>query len=512
MMNIVSGSRELNRQEFEELVLRVVSGLNALGVEQGDSVALLLVNEIEFLLCSQALAYLGAYAVPINWRSTASEAGYICRDANVKGLVAHSHLMDVANAAAPDGGFLIEVPLPAETADALRVDRASARTESAIDWDQWLASLAPHEGPRRLAPPAIIYTSGTTGKPKGVVRQSHVDQDQQSALNNTLSQVFGTRDGMRTVICAPLYHAGPAAYMRSVLTAIKTGGAVVLMPKFDPEELLRIIERHRISHIWMVPTMFVRLLQLSDEVKSRYDLSSLRHVVHSAAPCPADVKLKMIEWWGPVVMEFYGTTETGPLTFTTAEEYLEHPGTVGRLLDGCELKVSSGGEILTEPGQIGEFVGLNTAYARFTYRNRNEDRSAIDVGGLIATGDIGYVDEDGFYYVCDRKKDMVISGGVNIYPAEIEAVMFTIPEIADCAVIGVPDSVFGESLLAVVKKRPEASLHEDKIRDVLLQSLSSVKVPRGFVFVNEMPRDESGKIFKHKLREEYGELSKVAEN
>ena len=262
------------------------------------------------------------------------------------------------------------------------------------------------------------------------------------------AMIYGLKPGARAMLPGPLYHSAPNSFG---LRAGRLGGALVLMPRFDAEEFLQLIERERIDTIFMVPTMFIRLMKLPEEVRSKYDMSSLRHVIHAAAPCPADVKRAMIEWWGPVIYEFYGSTESGAVTFATSEDALKKPGTVGKIAPGAELRfIGDDGRELPQ-GQIGEIYSRIAGNPDFTYHNKPEKRAEIDRDGFITSGDVGYIDEDGYVFICDRKRDMVISGGVNIYPAEIEAVLHAVPGVHDCAVFGIPDAEFGEALMAVVE-------------------------------------------------------------
>jgi long-chain acyl-CoA synthetase len=306
----------------------------------------------------------------------------------------------------------------------------------------------------------------------------------------------------RTVVTGPMYHAAPNVYG---LWAAKSGGFCILQPRFDPEELLRMIEQYRITHLHMVPTMFVRLLKLSDETRSKYDLSSLQFVVHAAAPCAPDVKRRMIEWWGPVINEYYGSSETGCVVFHTSEEALRKPGTVGRPIMGGIVRIydEDGNEL--GPNQVGEIYLRIREFPDFTYNGLHEMRLEIERDGLVTAGDVGYLDEDGYLFLCDRKKDMVISGGVNIYPAEIEAALISMPGVHDCAVFGIPDPEYGESLCAYLEPEPGAGLNADEVRRFLTSRLARYKVPKVVEFHSELPREDSGKIFKRKLRAPYWE-------
>ena len=282
-------------------------------------------------------------------------------------------------------------------------------------------------------------------------------------------------------------------------------GALVLMPRFDAEEFLALIERERIDTIFMVPTMFIRLMKLPEEVRKKYDMSSLRHIIHAAAPCPADVKRAMIEWWGPVIYEFYGSTESGAVTFATSEDALKKPGTVGKISPGAELRFIGDDGKEVPQGQIGEIYSRIAGNPDFTYHNKSEKRAEIDREGFITSGDVGYIDADGYVFICDRKRDMVISGGVNIYPAEIENTLIGMDGVRDCAVFGVPDDEYGERLFACVEPEAGAALSAAAIQDFLRGKLANFKVPRDIRFMDALPREATGKIFKRKLRDLYRE-------
>jgi long-chain acyl-CoA synthetase len=311
---------------------------------------------------------------------------------------------------------------------------------------------------------------------------------------------FGLRPGLRTAIIGPLYHSVQLSYARA---ALSMDGDVFLTPRFDAEELLRLIERERLTHLQLVPIMMVRLLRLPPETRARYDVSSLEFVVHGAAPCPRDVKRQMIEWWGPILHEHYGTTEVGMIARCSSQEWLEREGTVGRPYEGRVVRIYDGDGNVAPAGVEGEVYVSLGELADFTYQNADAERAMVERDGLITNGDIGYLDEAGYLYLCDRKRDMVISGGVNIYPAEVEAVLVSHPSVLDCAVFGVPHPEFGESVMAVVQPRPGAVLTVEDLRALAESRLSSYKVPRAFELREALPRDDSGKIFKRALRDPY---------
>jgi long-chain acyl-CoA synthetase len=306
-----------------------------------------------------------------------------------------------------------------------------------------------------------------------------------------------------------MYHSAPNAYG---LQIVRNQGLLVLQPRFDAEELLRLIQKFRITHLHVVPTMFVRLLGLADEIRRQYDVSSLVHVAHGAAPCPEDVKRAMIDWWGPVINEYYAMTEIGIATTSTSEDWLTYPGTVGRAARGVTLKVIDGEGRACIAGQAGEILVCSEATTRFSYHRADEKTRAARHGDFVATGDVGYLNEDGYLFISDRLTDMVISGGVNIYPAEVENALLTYPGIKDCAVFGVPDHEFGERLVAVIESAEPFS--DDSLTSYLAQHIAGFKVPREFVFTDSLPREDSGKIRKKLVAERFqtGEFSSYSES
>jgi long-chain acyl-CoA synthetase len=302
------------------------------------------------------------------------------------------------------------------------------------------------------------------------------------------------------MVPGPLYHSAPNAF---AMRAARTAGLIALMPRFDPVGFLAAVERHSIEAMFMVPTMFVRLLKLPEEVRRRYDVFSLKFVVHAAAPCPADVKRAMIAWWGPVINEFYGSTESSAVTFATSADTLAKPGTVGRAAVGAELRILDDEGRQLPAGEVGEIFTRMAELPDFTYHNKPDQRAAIDREGFITSGDVGYLDQDGYLFICDRKRDMVISGGVNIYPAEIEAVLHAMTGVKDCAVFGIPDAEFGEKLMAVVEPADSSPITPTDVRAHLLLHLADYKVPRTIEIGRDLPREDSGKIFKRRLRDPY---------
>jgi long-chain acyl-CoA synthetase len=506
MAEIVSGERRIDSEELQLRAARAASALKSLGVGQGSGVALCLRNDIEFFEVSLGAGALGAFAIPINWHCSPDEVRYILEDSGAKVLVIHADLLARARASLPDDVAVVVVRTSPAVRQAYGIDEAAATPAGDLEWSEWITAFEPHAAPAREMTQAIIYTSGTTGRPKGV-RRPPFTPDQQAAVVRMLAIDFGLAyfddpGDIVTAVIGPIYHSAPNAH---AIFSLRAGANVVFMPRFDPEDLLRLIERERITHLNMVPIMFSRLLKLPEEIRLRYDVSSLRFVAHAAAPCPPDVKRAMIDWWGPVINEYYGATECGNVTFCTAEEWLSHPGTVGRPIEGVELRILDDSGSALPPGEIGEIAAAYVGLHEFTYHGDEEKRRSIDRDGLIAPGDVGYVDEEGYLFICDRKVDMVISGGVNIYPAEIESVLHEMPEIADCAVFGIPDDDYGESLCAVIEPRLGQELAPETVQAFLRDRVAGYKVPRRVEFREALPREDSGKIFKRKLREPFWE-------
>ena len=501
-LGIISGDRSRGHAEVADRAARIAGGLARLGVGQGDSVCILMRNDIAFIEAAYAAMRLGAYGVPVNWHFKPDEINYILRDSASPVLIGHADMLHQLRDAIPPGVTVLSVPTPPEILQNYKIDRDLLATpDFAVDLESWLAQQSLYDGPALPQPSNMIYTSGTTGHPKGVRR--HAPTPEQAASSERMrAMIYGLQSGARALLPGPLYHSAPNSFG---LRAGRLGGALVLMPRFEPEEFLRLVQDQKIDSIFMVPTMFIRLMKLPEDVRRKYDVSSLRHIIHAAAPCPADVKRAMIEWWGPLIYEFYGSTESGAVTFANSEDALKKPGTVGRIAPGAELRfVGEDGKVLPR-GEIGEIYSRIAGNPDFTYHNKPEKRAEIDLDGFITSGDVGYIDADGYVFICDRKRDMVISGGVNIYPAEIEAALHAVPGVHDCAVFGIPDEEFGEALMAVVEPQPGVTLDLAAIRAQLKTSLADYKVPKHLEILRDLPREDSGKIFKRRLRDPYWE-------
>jgi long-chain acyl-CoA synthetase len=501
-LGIVSGERRRSHSDVADRAGRVAGGLQKLGVRQGDSVCVLMRNDIAFIEAAYAVMLLGAYAVPVNWHFKPEEISHVLKDSGTRVLIGHADMLHQLHDAIPGDVTVFSVPPPPEVCASYVINPDHLRTpDGATDLEPWLARQAAYDGERLPPPQNMIYTSGTTGHPKGV-RRNAPTPEQAAASERMRAMVYGLKPRARALLPGPLYHSAPNAFG---LRAGRLGGVLVLMPRFEPEELLRLIESEKIDTIFMVPTKFIRLMKLPQAVRNKYDMSSLRHVIHAAAPCPADVKRAMIEWWGPVIYEFYGSTESGAVTFANSQDALNKPGTVGKIAPGAELRfVGDDGQLLPQ-GAIGEIYSRITASPDFTYHNKPEKRAEIERDGFITSGDVGYIDADGYVFICDRKRDMVISGGVNIYPAEIESALHAVPGVHDCAVFGIPDDEFGEALMAVVEPQPGATLDMAAVRAQLKTQLADYKVPKHIEIQRDLPREDSGKIFKRRLRDPYWE-------
>ncbi len=458
-LGIISGQRKRTHAEVADRVARIAGGLQKFGVKQGDSVCILMRNDIAFLEAAYAVMRLGAYAVPVNWHFKPDEVNYVLKDSGTLVLIGHADMLHGLRGAIPADVTVLSAPTPPEILASYKIDPDLLATpDFATDFESWLERQRPYDGPALPQPQNMIYTSGTTGHPKGV-RRNAPTSEQTIAAERLRALIYGLKPSVRALLPGPLYHSAPNSFG---LRSGRLGGALALMPRFDPEEFLRLIEAERIDTIFMVPTMFIRLLKLPEAVSQKYDTSSLRHVVHAAAPCPAEVKRAMIAWWGPVISEYYGSTESGALTFASSEDALKRPGTVGKILDGVELRFLGEDGAPLPQGEIGEIYSRVADNPDFTYHNKPEKRSEIERDGFITSGDVGYIDEDGYVFICDRKRDMVISGGVNIYPAEIEAALHAVPGVHDCAVFGIPDDEFGEALMAVVEPQAAGWLQSAK--------------------------------------------------
>lgn len=490
---IIAGDVRLDREALVVRGEQVAAGLAAMGIGEGDVVAVLLRNGMPYLEIIQACKRLGCYYCPINWHYTADDVAFLVNDSGAKLLIAEDDLWRQVWAALPAG-------LPV-----LRVMGEADAAFEANDYEAWRNAQPRYDGPLVAPRGHMAYTSGTTGRPKGVVRQPFpVERLAQhlAAVEAVVEQAYGLRQGSRALLPAPVYHSAPSVFAQVALRVCDT---LVLTPRFDPVEVLRLIEQHRIDTVYLVPIMYVRLLKLDSRTRASFDVSSLRFVASTGAPCAPELKRAMIDWLGPVVHETYASSEAGMVTVIDSQEALAKPGSAGRPIGPAQVRIYADDGSVCAPGQVGRIHVRQPAYADFTYRNHPEARQAIERDGLIGLGDLGYVDEDGYLFVCDRESDLVISGGVNIYPAEIEHHLLQYPGVADCAVFGVPDPEFGERLLGLIQAAPEAALDVQDALRWLSSRIARYKVPRELLLRPALPRDDNGKIAKRRLRAEFWE-------
>ncbi len=507
MTSVYSGDRERAHVAIMENSMKAATGFQALGATVDSGVGLMLRNDFVYYEASKAAGHAGSYFVPINWHFKGDEVTYLMENSNSCILVIHADLLPQIDGALPDGVTVLAVPTPPEVAAAYGIpDSACEVPAGVLNWDDWLAELVTLETPATDAPGAMFYTSGTTGKPKGVKRVKLDPEVAAQAMQSLMAASmeawgFNSMD-IRIIVTGPMYHSAPNSYANGASNmAIYT----VLQPKFDAEDFLRLVEKHQLTHAIMVPTMFVRLLALPEDTKNKYDLSSLQFVTHGAAPCSPEVKRQMIEWFGPVINEYYGGTEMGLVSAVNSEDALARPGTVGKALTGATIKIFDDDGVELGPNEIGDiYVGME-GMPDFTYHGHDEKRAEIGHQGLVCLGDVGLLDDDGFLFLKDRKIEMVISGGVNIYPAEIEASLVTMPGIVDCAVFGIPDAEFGESLCAHIELEAGADIGADDVKAFMGAAVAGYKVPRTVEFTDALPREDTGKIWKKKLRAPYWE-------
>lgn len=484
---IVAAGESLALAQLTSRAERLAGGLAALGMKEGDVVAALLRNGMPYLELILACRQMGCYYCPINWHFTAAEVAFQLQDSGARVLIAQDDLLTPVAALLPAG---ISV---------LSVKSAGA----APDYDTWRDAQAPYAGPSVSPRGHMAYTSGTTGRPKGVVRAAFPMDELSSRLEQmhyVVEQAYGLKAGGRALLPAPIYHSAPSVFAQVALRICDT---VIVTERFDPLEVLQLIETHRIDTVYLVPIMYVRLLKLDAAVRDAFDLSSLRFVASTGAPCAPEIKQAMIDWLGPIIHETYASSEAGMITVIDAQQAQAHPGSAGLPIGAATVRIYDDEGAMCPPGVVGRIYVRQPAYADFTYRNNAAARQQIDRDGLIGLGDLGYLDEEGFLYICDRESDMVISGGVNIYPAEIEHHLLQYPGVADCAVFGIPDPEFGERLLALIQPGAGANIDVTQIGVWLGPRLARYKIPRDIQIAHDLPRDDNGKIAKRHLRAAY---------
>ena len=478
--------------ELDARANRLAHFLRAEGLAVGDTVAILMENNEHIHVAMWAARRIGLYYTVINTHLSMPEVAYIVHDSGAKALLSSRALRDTCERLA---GTLPAVRVIADD------DLPGWRR-----YPECVAAYPSHPVTDQRAGQLLQYSAGSTGRPKGIRRP--LDPDAPAAtLTTPVFEALGVSADSVYLSPAPTYHTAPAMW---TMAAQSVGATVVMMQRFDAEQALACIERYRVTHAQFVPTMFVKMLRLPEPARRRYDLSSLQRVVHAAAPCPPAIKRQMLDWWGPIIDEYYGSSEGAGISFIRAEEWLKHPGSVGKPMLGVPHILDENGDELP-PGRIGE-VYYEGGYP-FEYLNDSAKTAASrTAAGWVTVGDVGYLDDDGYLYLTDRRDHMIISGGVNIYPQEVENELVSHPLVVDAAVFGVPDDVMGQSVMAVVQPT-EPSRAGDALAAELIewlrQRLAHFKCPRSIEFEEQLPRTDAGKLYKRPLIQKYAAQSQV---
>lgn len=480
--------------QLEERSRRFAGALRSRGLVTGDHIAILMENNRAYLEIAWAAQRSGLYYTAVNSHLRRGEVQYILDDCEAKALIASPAVTDVV--AELD---LAQIPIRVSVGEPPDVDGYEFET-----YDEVLRTAPLNVAEAELEGREMLYSSGTTGRPKGVRKTLSASPLGDPTSIPVLLAVGiadnGVDESSIYLSPAPLYHSAPLVYSMSMH---RIGVTVIVMERFDPQQCLELIQRYGVTHAQFVPTMFTRMLRLAKDVRETYDVSSLQFAVHAAAPCPIAVKRQMIDWWGPVISEYYAGTEDIGSAHISAEEWLAHPGSVGRPREECHIVGPDGAEL--SAGQSGTIYfsgGRDFAY----HNDPDKTASVVDERGWRTLGDIGYLDEDGYLYLTDRQAHMIISGGVNIYPQEAENCLASHPAVLDVAVIGVPDEEMGEAVKAVVQPVDPATAGPElgaALLDYCRAELATYKCPRSVDFVEQLPRDENGKLYKRRLREQY---------
>ena len=470
---------------------RLANFFGRAGLTPGDTVAILMENNEHIHAAMWAARRSGLYYTMVNTHLSASEIAYIVSDSAAKAVISSRAMRDVCDRLAqamPDG-----LPAIALIAD-----------DDLPGWQRYPECVQNEPSDPITGPPAgqlLQYSAGSTGRPKGIRRPLNLIGSSGAKLVTPVFEALGVTGDSVYLSPAPTYHTAPAMW---TMAAQSVGATVVMMERFDPEQALDCIQRYGVTHAQFVPTMFVKMLRLPDATRQRFDVSSLQRVVHAAAPCPPAIKRQMIEWWGPIVDEYYGSSEGAGISFIRADEWLDHPGSVGKPMRGVPHILDENGVELPA-GEIGE-IFYEGGYP-FEYLNDEAKTAAARTPkGWVTVGDVGYLDGDGYLYLTDRRNHMIISGGVNIYPQEIENELIAHPLVVDAAVFGIPDDLMGQAVTAVVQLT-DPSQASDELRDALLGRLrdrmAHYKCPKRVHFEAQLPRTEAGKLYKRRLVEKY---------
>jgi long-chain acyl-CoA synthetase len=491
---VVFGENTLIYGALNARVNRLARALRRAGVEAGDAVAAVLPNGFEWFELLNAAGKIGARIVPVGYRLKGPEIAYMVADSGAKLMVGAPALHEEIDRAMDELAM----------ADAALWVTGGAPPWRGRAYETLLAAEAtaePENGFVGGGFNVLIYTSGTTGHPKGIDRS--VDPAAAHFMLASIAGLWGFSAADVHLVAGPLYHTGPGSYAQLHLLI---GATIVLLPHFDAAQALQLIERYHVTNSFMVPTHFSRILQLDDGERRRYDLSSLRRILHSAAPCPAHVKRGIVAVFPPgVVTEFYGASESG-FTMITAEEWLKKPGSVGRPWPMHEIRVLDEEGRVCMPGEVG-LIYVRGPRLEFQYRNADDKNRSAFRDGFFTAGDLGYLDGDGYLFIADRRTDLIITGGANVYPAEVESVLMAHPAVADVAVVGVPDADMGKLVLAVVELRPGERATADEIIAFARRDLAHYKCPRRVEFVERLAREPQGKVRKRELVERYSAQS-----
>jgi long-chain acyl-CoA synthetase len=484
---VCSPDAEITWAELESRIRRIANGFQALGFQRRDRIAILSTNRLEYVELVLGSLRGGVHAVPVNWHLTVPEVAYILSDSGARALVCDASLVSVGGLAAKQAG-VEHVPVIGD------------------GYEDWRDTASDAEPPNVDAGAPMFYTSGTTGRPKGVINRNRETTVADAWPHwRQMATGYGYTTAGRHLLACPAYHAAPLLH---IILSMSVGQGVVVMPRFDAEDFLRQVVQHAITSTHVVPTQMARLLALPDCVKQAYDTSSLGLVIHGAAPCPSWVKQQLIDWLGPVMLEYYAFSEGAGQCFATSEEWLARPGTVGRPPPGTEVFIAGDDGNPLPVGETGTIYFRRPGKPPPEYHNAPEKTAdSMLPGGWFSVGDVGHQDNDGYVYLADRKVDLIISGGVNIYPAEVESALSEHPDVADCAVFGVPDEEWGEAVKAAVML--EGGVNSDGIDNVLMawcrERIAGFKCPRSIDFHTEFPRQASGKLLKRELRAPYWE-------
>jgi len=488
---MAGSGKAISYRELDQLSNQGAQLFRSLGLKAGDHIALLMENRLAFMEICWAAQRSGLYYTAISRYLKEDEIAYIVRDCGARVFITSPKCAEqVKGIVKGEPGeplfFMVDEPL-----------------EGFRCWDREAMAQPVTPIADEVAGYDMLYSSGTTGRPKGIKKQfenSRIDLPN-PFLKILCADMCGMNADTIYLSPAPLYHAAP---LRFNMMAIVLGGTSIIMESFDAEEFLKLVEKYKVTQSQLVPTMFVRMLKLPDDVRRRYDVSSLKGAIHAAAPCPVDVKAKMIEWWGPILIEYYAGSEGNGVTISTSQQWLTHRGTVGRAVVG-KVKILDENDAEVPAGEIGTVYFADAPV--FAYHNDPEKtKRAYNSKGWSTLGDVGYLDNEGFLYLTDRKSYMIISGGVNIYPQETEDVLITHPDVADVAVFGVPNEEMGEEVKAVVQPHDMAKAGKELEAKLILfcrNRLSAIKCPKSIDFEAELPRTPTGKLVKRHLRDRY---------